>query len=64
MKWGRIVQTVTKGDLIAALYDEAEKLTSNKKFQTLLVALALLDLRRRVVQVPKAIPIRSLHTAA
>jgi hypothetical protein len=64
MKQGRIVQPVTNGDLIAALYDETEKLTSNKKFQTLLVALALLDLRRRVVRVPKAILIRSSHSAA
>jgi hypothetical protein len=64
MKHGRIVQTVTKRDLIAALYDETEKLTSNKKLQTLLVALALLDLRRRVVRVPKAIRMMSSHPAA
>jgi hypothetical protein len=64
MKHGRIVQTVAKGDVIAALYDETEKLTSNKKLQTLLVALALLDLRRRVVRVPKAIRRMSSHTAA
>ena len=36
------------GDLIAALYDEAEKETQQKKFQSALVALALLDVRSKI----------------
>ncbi|HSE39249.1 MAG TPA: hypothetical protein VLH08_00665 [Acidobacteriota bacterium] len=53
MKHETRIQTVTKGELIAALYDETEKVTNVKKFQTLLVALALLDLRRRVIKMTK-----------
>jgi hypothetical protein len=44
------VITVPFGELVAALYDETEKLTRERRLQTLLVALALLDLRRRVIK--------------
>lgn len=39
--------TILIGDLIAALYDEAEKETKDKRMQSVLVGLALYDLRSR-----------------
>jgi hypothetical protein len=53
MKHMSKVMTVALGDLIAALYDETEKTISDKRLQTLIVALALLDLRRRAIRSPK-----------
>ena len=40
------------GSLVAALYDEAIRTTSNKSLQTSLVCLALLDLRRHYKSIP------------
>ena len=42
--------TVRLGDLIAALYDEAEKETKVKNLQTGIVALALLDLSKKTLK--------------
>ena len=39
--------TIRFGDLIAALYDQAEKQTKDKRKQSVLVGLALDDLRLR-----------------
>lgn len=50
------IRTVRLGDLIAALYDEAEKETKIEKFQSGIVTLALLDLRKKILT--------STHTGA
>ncbi len=39
--------TIRLGDLIATLYDAAEKKTKDKRMQSVLVRLALYDLRLR-----------------
>lgn len=38
------------GDLIVALYDEAEKEARVEKFQSAIVAIALLDLSKRIIR--------------
>ena len=54
--------TIRLGDLIAALYDRVEKKTKDKRMQSVLVGLALYDLRlrngvrrkRTMVKIPSA----------
>lgn len=41
----KIDATLTLGNLISALYEEVSKLTSNKKLQTKLVYLSLMELQ-------------------
>ena len=40
--------TIRLGDLIAALYDQAQKETKDKRMQSVLVGLALHDLRVKI----------------